>query len=89
MTSPIRNIEALKILAHAIIIWAVVMEIWPMTDVQQAATLSLAVSLINVAGAMWQDKETTSLISPEDEDGTPLVRADNAPTRAQVRSMSK
>jgi hypothetical protein len=88
MISPVRNIETLKILANAIIVWLVVMEIWPMTEIQQAATLTLAISAINTIGGYFQDKQTTPLVAPTDEDGTPLVReGTGAPTRSATRAM--
>jgi hypothetical protein len=90
MKDPIRNIEAIKVFANAVVIWLVVMGFWPLTDVQQGVTLTMVMTGINVIGGYVQNQQTTPLAEPVDEDNVPLVRAtDGMPTEAQTRSMRK
>lgn len=51
---PVAIIELIKILINAGLVWVVVMGIYPLTDVQQAATLAFVMAVVNVAGAFWQ-----------------------------------
>ena len=84
MNTPVRDIELIKVLANAIVVWFVVMEIVPLTSVQQAATLTMIMSVINVAGAWWQSRETTALANPRDTDGVPLSRPGDVPANKQM-----
>lgn len=85
MSKPVQNIELIKLFANALVVWLVVMGIWPMTEIQQAATLTLALAAVNMVGAHFQSRQTTPLADPKDEDGTPLVRADDGqPTRSAM-----
>lgn len=87
MKQPVRDIELAKVLANAIVVWLVVMEIVPLTDVQQAATLTMVMSLINVAGAWWQSRETTALARPTDVDGMPLSRPGDTPAIKELAAL--
>lgn len=87
MKEPLRNIELIKIFANAVVVWTVVMGFWPLDSTQQAVTLTLIMSGINVAGALWQGRETTALSKPTDEDGVPLTRPDNTPAKAELRNL--
>lgn len=90
MQQPIRNIEGIKILANAAVIWLVVMGIWPLTDAQQAITLTMVMAGINVVGGFFQNQQTTPLADPKDETGAELARkVDGMPTQAQTRAMVK
>lgn len=79
MEQPIRNIELIKIFANAVVVWFVVMDIFPLTEIQQGATLTLVVSGINAAGAWFQNRQTTPLADPRDVDGGVLVKPGGAP----------
>lgn len=90
MEHPVRNIELIKIFANAFVIWLVVMGFWPLDNTQQAVTLTMLMALINAVGGYLQNRQTTPLAAPEDEDGQPLVRAsDGQVTNSQMRSMLK
>lgn len=65
MIHPVRNIELIKTAANAIVIWLVVMGIWPLTDVQQAATITVLMTLVNAIGGYFQGGQTTPLAKPE------------------------
>lgn len=81
MINPVRNIEFIKIFANALVVWFVVMDIIPLTEIQQGATLTLFISGINAAGAWFQNRQTTPLADPKVklESGAvvSLVREDN------------
>lgn len=87
MKEPIRNIELIKIFANAVVVWTVVMGYWPLDSTQQAVTLTLIMSGINVAGALWQGRETTSLAEPTDTDGVELTRPGDAPANKKMESL--
>jgi type IV secretory pathway TrbF-like protein len=83
MQRPIEVIELIKILVNAAVVWVVVMGFWPMDAMQQAATLTFFLAVVNVAGALWQKNQVTPLVDPKDKTGEPLVRAvDGQPSRA-------
>lgn len=80
---PIGTIELVKIFANALVVWAIVMGFWHMTDVQQAVTLTMVMAGINLGGAFWQSRQTTPLANPTAKDGEPLVRVSGDATPAQ------
>lgn len=84
MKRPIVNIEALKTVVQTLIVWLVVMGIWPMTEAQQAITLTLALAIVNLAGTFWETSETTPLAQPKAADGERLVRASGSTRSAKA-----
>jgi hypothetical protein len=87
-TQPIWTSATIVAIVTAIVALLVAFGI-ELTNEQTAAIVGLTGVLAPLAAALWSNPRTTPLVKPEDEDGTPLVRADDAPTRAQVRSMSQ
>ena len=73
---PVMLIELVKILVNALVTWVVVMGFWPMTEQQQVATLTLALAVVGVAGAIWQRSHVTPVSDPKDIDRTSLRRLD-------------
>lgn len=59
----------------------------------QIAVNAFFLALLNVGSLvgpmLWARKQVTPVDSPHDEDGTPLVRTDGAPTRAAMRAAAK
>lgn len=87
MQQPIRNIELIKIFANAFVVWLVVMGFIPMDNTQQAVTLTMVMSAINLGGAMWQNNQTTPLAAPRDTDGETLTRSDNTPAKEELKAL--
>lgn len=87
MKEPLRNIELLKVFANAVVVWAVVMDFWPLDSTQQAVTLTVVMSGINLLGAWWQGRETTSLAEPKDTDGVELTRPNDVPANKKMESL--
>ena len=84
MKDPVRDIELIKTFATAVVVWVVVMGYWALTDVQQAVTLTMVMAGINLAGAYFQNRQTTSLANPVDTDGVPLSRPGDVPANKQM-----
>lgn len=87
MKEPIRNIELIKIFANSLVVWLVIMGFFPLDSTQQAVTLTLVMSGINVVGALWQGRETTSLAEPKDTDGVELTRPNDVPANKKMESL--
>lgn len=87
MQEPIRNIELIKIFANSVVVWVVVMGFWPLDNMQQAVTLTMVMAGINVAGALWQNRQTTPLSKPVDTDGVALSRPGDVPANKQMAAM--
>lgn len=87
MKEPIRNIELIKIFANAVVVWVVVMGFWPLDNTQQAVTLTMVMAGINVAGALWQNRETTPLANPTDTDGVALSRPNDVPANKELENL--
>ena len=58
----------------ALIIALVALGSLPWTIEQQGAVMALTVAIVNVVAALWARNEVTPMTSPQDSDGTPLVR---------------
>lgn len=89
MQEPIRTIELYKTFATALIAWVVVMGYWPMDNMQQAVTLTMAIAGINLVGAYFQNRQTTPLKEPRDIDNVPLTRPDNSPALKEQDAIYK
>jgi hypothetical protein len=76
---PVAIIEMIKFVINAGIAWAIVMGFWQMTEVQQAATLTFALAVVSLFGALWQRSQVTPIENPTDNEGVPLVRIDRRP----------
>ena len=63
-SEPIAIIELAKLVVNSLVVWIVVMGIIPMTDVQQAATMTLALAIVSLAGALLQRQRTTPVANP-------------------------
>ena len=87
MKQPVRDIELIKIFANAVVVWLVVMGFWPLTDAQQAITLTMVMAGIQLAGSWLQNRETTPLSKPVDVDGTPLSRPGDVPAIKQLAAL--
>lgn len=87
MKTPVRDIELIKIFANAVVVWLVVMGFWPLTDAQQAITLTMVMAGIQLTGAMWQNRETTPLAEPRDTDGVELTRPGNVPANKELAAL--
>jgi hypothetical protein len=61
---PVAIIEMCKFVARALLLWLVVMGFWPMTEIQQAATLTLAIGTIDLVGTYFQRKLVTPVSDP-------------------------
>lgn len=70
---PVALIELVKVVVNAALIWVVVMGIWAMSDAQQAATLALAMAVVNLGGAIWQRSQVTPVADPRDNAGRRLT----------------
>jgi hypothetical protein len=55
------------------------MGFWQMTEVQQASTLTFALAVVSLFGALWQRSQVTPVERPQDNAGVELVRTDNKP----------
>lgn len=79
-------IEMVKTFANLFVVWLVVMGFFPLTDVQQATTVSLVMAAINIGGWVIQRGIVTPISDPkiEAKDGelVSLVRADGKPLKA-------
>lgn len=75
MRNPVQIIESLKTLVQIAIAWFVLMGFWPMSEAQQALTISFGIGVVNFLGVIWETSQTTPLAQPQASDGEPLVRA--------------
>lgn len=87
MKDPVRDIELVKTFATAVVVWVVVMGYWPLTDVQQAVTLTMVMAGINLVGAWWQSRQTTPLAAPRDTDNVPLTRPGDVPANKEMAAL--
>lgn len=71
---PVVIIEAVKTFINLFVVWLVVMGYWPMSDMQQAATISMAMAGVNLGGAFLQRRLSTPVNQPRDREDYPLVR---------------
>ncbi len=81
-TQPIAFQAAIVIALNAILGVIVVMGWVVMTPIQVAAWEAMFTAVAVAIGAWWATRRTTPKAKPIDDDGTPLIRADNhAPTK--------
>jgi hypothetical protein len=69
---PVAVIESLKFVARALVLWLVVMDLWPLTEIQQAATVTLLMALIDIVGTSIQRRLVTPVADPRSVDGKKL-----------------
>jgi hypothetical protein len=86
--SPVWSAATVTAIVSALITLLVAFGV-PINQDQTAALMGFVAVVAPIAVAWVASPRVTSLKNPQDEDGTPLRRVDDAPTNAQVRSMKR